>query len=126
MEDNFTPQPGDTSISIPVTFDYRGGRGANIKHKITAVIVFLVIAIVGSIFFWKSDNFFLWQKFIYDLILLYICLLGIRYIALRELYFSDMFEKMKKENGILELGTIWGIFDIDTEHPYTCYFKKRI
>ena len=68
MEDNFTPQPGDTSISIPVTFDYRGGRGANIKHKITAVIVFLVIAIVGSIFFWKSDNFFLWQKFIYDLI----------------------------------------------------------
>lgn len=124
MEDNFTPQPGDTSISIPVTFDYRGGRGANIKHKITAVIVFLVIAIVGSIFFWKSDNFFLWQKFIYDLILLYICLLGIRYIALKELYFSDMFEKMKKENGILELGTIWGIFDIDTEHPYTCYFKN--
>ena len=57
MEDNFTPQPGDTSISIPVTFDYRGGRSANIKHKITVVIVFIVISIIGTLICWKKEDF---------------------------------------------------------------------
>ena len=124
MEDNFTPQPGDTSISIPVTFDYRGGRSANIKHKITVVIVFIVISIIGTLICWKKEDFFLWQRFVYNFILLYGSLLCIRYIGLKELYFSDMYEKMKATNNILDLSTIWGIFDIDLEYPYICYFKN--
>ena len=37
------PQPEDTSFSIPVTFDYKGGRASNRKWKIisTLIVIFL-------------------------------------------------------------------------------------
>ena len=124
MEDNFTPQPGDTSINIPVTFDYRGGRSANIKHKITVAILTLVVLIIGLIIIWKNESFVLWQQVILSLVLSYICLFVLRFFGFNELYFSDMYESMKERNCILNVSNIWGIFDIDVSYPYICYFKN--
>lgn len=124
MEDNFTPMPGDTSIHIPVTFGYRGGRGANVKNKIITIIVFVGIAIIGTFICWKNPSFYLWQSIVFTIIVLWGSLLGIRFIGLKELYFSDAYESMKARNGILQLSTIWGIFDISLNYPYICYFKN--
>lgn len=124
MDNNFTPQEGDTSFSIPVTFGYKGGRASNVKSKILTIIVFIGVAIVGTIISWKVDSFFLWQKIVCNIVVLYACLLIIRFIGLKEQYFSDMFEETKARNGILKISNIWGIFDISTTYPYTCFFKN--
>ena len=34
MAVDMQPQPGDYSISLPITFDYKGGRGENKKGKV--------------------------------------------------------------------------------------------
>jgi hypothetical protein len=124
MDNNFEPQQGDTSFSIPVTFGYKGGRASNVKNKIVTVLVFIGVAIVGTIICLKNDNFELWQKVLYSIICVYGSLLVIRFLGLKELYFSDMFEETKARNGLLKPNTIWGIFDISTTYPYTCFFKN--
>ena len=40
------PEPDDYSIRIPITFDYKGGRGENKRNKILLTIVVSIIAII--------------------------------------------------------------------------------
>lgn len=124
MEDNFTPQPGDTSISIPITFDYRGGRSANTKNKIITTIITVVLSVFISIFIFKSEELEIWQKLLYDCGLLWIGLFVIRFVVLKESYYSDIYETLKADDFELKTEDIWQIFEIDFEYPYTCYFRN--
>ena len=46
MAVDMTPQPGDYSINIPITFDYKGGRGQGKKGRIILSLLTVAITIL--------------------------------------------------------------------------------
>ena len=118
------PQKGDFSIQIPITFDYKGGRGEySIKNKIilTVVFVILFIGISVGLFFTGLE---LWQKILYIVAAFVLLLWLFRYMCMNELYYSDILETMLERDYTLYTEDMWQIFDIDYVYPYICYFKN--
>lgn len=124
MSNDFTPQKDDTTIRIPVTFDYRGGRGANIKNKVTLTLVFIAVSIMLVILVCSNEEYILAKKLLLSIVILYAGLFCIRFFALQEFYYSDVYEKNKARNNILSTTDIWNIFNIDSFYPYICYYKN--
>lgn len=124
MAVDMTPQPGDTSINLPITFDYKGGRGENKKGKIILSIADVLLTVVLTVGCALNENLEIWMRFLLPCIIFYIGLFILRFFVLRELWFSDVYETLKATDYDLKLDQIWQIFDIDFEYPYICYFKN--
>lgn len=124
MAVDMTPQPGDTSINLPITFDYKGGRGENKKGKIILSIADVLLTVVLTVGCALNENLEIWMRFLLPCIILYIGLFILRFFVFRELWFSDVYETLKATDYDLKLDQIWQIFDIDFEYPYICYFKN--
>lgn len=125
MGDNdMQPQEGDTSFSIPITFDYKGGRSVTSKHTFITIAILVVIFLVlffGTAF---SGSLDIIQKIPLLAIYVYVVLLIIRFPLLHEATFSDIYETQRESDLKLETPSIWQIFDIDETYPYTCYFRN--
>lgn len=124
MAVDMTPQPGDTSINLPITFDYKGGRGENKKGKIILSIADVLLTVIFTVGCASNDNLEIWMRFLLPCIIFYIGLFILRFFVFRELWFSDVYETLKATDYDLKLDQIWQIFDIDFEYPYICYFKN--
>lgn len=124
MAVDMTPQPGDTSINLPITFDYKGGRGENKKGKIILSIADVLLTVIFTVGCASNDNLEIWMRFLLPCVVLYIGLFILRFFVFRELWFSDVYETLKATDYDLKLDQIWQIFDIDLEYPYICYFKN--
>lgn len=124
MAVDMTPQPGDTSINLPITFDYKGGRGENKKGKIILSIADVLLTVIFTVGCASNDNLEIWMRFLLPCGVLYIGLFILRFFVFRELWFSDVYETLKATDYDLKLDQIWQIFDIDFEYPYICYFKN--
>lgn len=117
------PQPQDTSISIPITFDYKGGRNENKKNKIILTIILILVDIIGITGTIMSDNEF-YKKVVIVAGIFYVVLLLLRYFVFHERYYSDIYETLKEMDFTPNVTTIWKIFDIDYTYPYIAYFKN--
>ena len=118
------PQAGQNSIQIPITFDYKGGRGENNKkNNIIIAVVFALLAILAVVTLVVARIEW-WQKVLYVLVALYIVLWLARIVGFNELYFSDIFETLKERNFNLYTEDMWRIFSIEPTYPYVCYFKN--
>lgn len=124
MAVDMTPQPGDTSINLPITFDYKGGRGENKKGKIILSVADILITLILTVGCALNKNLDLWMRFLLPCVVFYIGLFILRFFVFRELWFSDVYETLKATDYDLKLDQIWQIFDIDFEYPYICYFKN--
>lgn len=118
------PQVGDTAINIPVTFDYRGGRGGNTKNKVIATIAIIIVVsiLIGGIS--TRDQLELLKKSLYDFFVFYAGLVVLRFLVFRELYFSDIYEELLSTDLVMDITQIWQIFEVGTEYPYICYYKN--
>lgn len=121
---DFRPQPGDTSINIPITFDYKGGRGQNTKGKVIVAIGISVITLIGVIGTASNKQAELYIRCFAPCLIFYIGLFLMRFLVFNELWFSDIYEGLVADDYELKLDSIWQIFDIDFEYPYICYFKN--
>ena len=119
-----TPQPEDTTITLPITFDYRGGRGQNVKAKIITTAVILVISVILLLGVARNEELAIYMKVIIDAVIAYVALFLLRFIIFKELYYSDIYETLKEKDYTLDTTDIWQIFDIDFDYPYICYFKN--
>lgn len=124
MAVDMTPQPGDYSINLPITFDYKGGRGQEKKGKIILSIIDVVLTVMISVACATNVNLDTYLRVCIPLGVCYIGLFIIRYFVFRELWFSDIYETLKATDYELKLDSIWQIFDIDFNYPYICYFKN--
>lgn len=124
MAVDMTPQPGDTSINLPITFDYKGGRGENKKGKIILSVADVLITLILTVGCAINKNLDLWMRILLPCVVFYIGLFVLRFFVFRELWFSDVYETLKATDYDLKLDQIWQIFDIDFEYPYICYFKN--
>lgn len=119
-----TPQPEDTTITLPITFDYRGGRGQNVKAKIITTAVILVLSVILILGVSRNEELAIYMKIILDAVIAYVALFLLRFIIFKELYYSDIYETLKEKDYTLDTTDIWQIFDIDFDYPYICYFKN--
>ncbi len=117
------PRPEDGAIQIPITFDYKGGRSQNKLSTIISIllIVFVTVGLVVMLALFKLSII---VKLVLIPLVLYISLLILRFFVGKEQYYSNIYENLKAEDYLLETSSIWQIFDIDFEYPYTVYFKN--
>lgn len=118
------PTPEDTTVSIPITFDYKGGRNENSKNKWILLAVMVVVTIILTIGIISNDNMELWKKIGFIGGMFYIVLLFLRFVVFHELYYSDLYETLKELKNILPITSIWNIFDIEWTRPYIVYYKN--
>lgn len=121
---DFRPQPGDTSINIPVTFDYKGGRAQNTKGKVIMAIGISVITLIGIIGVATNKQLDFYIRVLAPFLIFYIGLFLMRFLVFNELWYSDIFEGLLEDDYELKLDAIWQIFDIDFDYPYIAYFKN--
>lgn len=118
------PEPQDTTINIPITFDYKGGRGENKKNKVIATLVCIVISVILVIGILSNNNLEIWKQWGLVILVLYVFMVFLRYYIFKELYYSDIMEELKAVKNVIPVTKIWSIFDIDFDYPYICYFKN--
>lgn len=119
------PQPNESSIKLPVTFDYRGGRGDNRKSNIITSLVLLAIAIVLTIFISRGEASLIAKIGIIGGAWLVVTLF-VRFKILHEQVYSDAYETLKEVDNIPGTDSFWNIYEIDSEYPYICHFKNGI
>lgn len=121
---DFRPQPGDTSINIPITFDYKGGRGQNTKGKVIVAIGITILTLIGVIGVATNSQLELYVRCFAPFLVFYVGLFLMRFLVFNELWYSDVYEGLLADDYELKLENIWQIFDIDFDYPYICYFKN--
>lgn len=121
---DFKPQPGDTSINIPITFDYKGGRAQNTKGKVILTIGISVLTIIGILGTATNNSAEIYIRVFAPFLVFYIGLFMMRFFVFHELWYSDIYEGLLENDYELKLDDIWQIFDIDFEYPYIAYFKN--
>lgn len=121
---DFKPQPGDTSINIPITFDYKGGRAQNTKGKVILAIGISVLTIIGILGTATNNSAEIYIRVFAPFLVFYIGLFMMRFFVFHELWYSDIYEGLLESDYDLKLDDIWQIFDIDFEYPYIAYFKN--
>lgn len=120
------PEPNDTSIQIPVTFDYRGGRNENRKNKVIVTVVALVLATIVVVGVARNRDMDAVRRVLIIGGVLYGVLLLLRFFVFHELRFSDIYEGMLLTDFQIPTTAIWKIFDIDYEYPHICYYKNGV
>ena len=115
---DFKPQPGDTSINIPITFDYKGGRAQNTKGKVILAIGISVLTIIGILGTATNNSAEIYIRVFAPFLVFYIGLFMMRFFVFHELWYSDIYEGLLESDYELKLDDIWQIFDIDFEYPY--------
>jgi len=124
MAMDMTPQRGDNTINIPITFDYSGGRSSNVKGKVIFSIVISVITVIVIVGMAMNEGLELWQKVIFIGVFFYVMLAVMRYFVFGELRYSDIYETLKAEDYKLRYDYLWQIFDIDDNYPFICYYRN--
>ena len=124
MAQDMQPMPSDTSVLLPVTFDYRGGRGQNTKTTIITTIAIILLTIIFAIGVAKREGIEIYIKPFLVIGIIYIGLFLLRFLVLKERYYSDIYEGMLETDYALNTTDLWQIFEIQDNYPYICFFKN--
>lgn len=118
------PEVGDDFIKLPITLDYKGGRGAHAVFARNVAIVLILCYIAFAVIFFIKGDFPVLVK-IGIVIGVFIVLLRFSCLALfRERYYKRIYQRELDTDGEVDPTTIWSIFDIDAQYPYLCYFRN--
>lgn len=118
------PDKGDTTLTLPVTFDYSGGRKDSNKSRLVWSIILGVIGVIVSIGIATSkDGMFIVNIF---LSILWLCLVSfiIRFPIMKEGKIRKQYIKMHDDNYKYDIKNIWGIYSIDDMYPNYCRFRN--
>lgn len=119
------PELGDTTVSLPVTFDYHGGRVAERKHIWLQAIVTVVLVLFLCILVFQASKP-LYLRLIIVGVIIFATQWFLRFVTFKEAIYSNAYERLKEDDFTPSTSTFWGIFDIDNEYPYIAHFKSGI
>lgn len=123
-ENIMQPRNGDTTINLPITFDYSGGRKESNKSRYIAVGVLSVLGLIigiGTIF--SKEGFFLFNL-IFGLLIMYGVLLIIRFPLLKEHKIRNDLLKIEESDMETDFHNLWGIFEMDEVYPYYAHLRN--
>lgn len=118
------PKVGDYTLTLPITFDYSGGRrNRNKTTRIWAAILGVLSVIIGvGILFRSNSNIFI--NILTCVVVVYVFWFVIRFFLLKEgIYRNEKIRLMDADN-LIPLTEIWGIYDISDMYPYVCRFRN--
>lgn len=118
------PKVGDTSLTLPITFDYSGGRREAKKSKIMwSVILGVIGTIVGvGIIFSKQGTLF--TNVLFGLGEMFAVSLVIRFLILKEGKIRSNMITLKDNDYQYDSQKYWGIYRIENSYPYYCRFRN--
>lgn len=119
------PTEESTTIMLPVTFDYHGGRADDNKGLILSTVVVCVLSIFISIAVARSNKEFV-VKLLIILAILGLSTTFLRFKTFRELVYSDSLETLKELNFTPPTSSFWGIYEVDTLSPHIARFKNGL
>lgn len=125
MEDSsgMRPKMGDTSVTLPITFDYSGGRQDTSKSKrMWSIILAVVMLIIAIGTFCGKNPFYI--KIPLGIAEIFGTTLFIRFILLKERKKKAAYQSILDADGLLGYPSIWGIYKIDDTFPYVCHFRN--
>lgn len=124
-DDNFMrPKMGQTFITLPVTFDYSGGRNESDKTRIAWTVILGVVGLIvclGILF--NKEGFFL-TNIIVTCIVFWGILLFIRKILWKENKMKKEFLENQENDYERSTNDFFGIFAIQEVYPYVCRFRN--
>lgn len=126
MAVDMTPSPDKSSINLPITFDYKGGRGQNLKNKLIYSFITVVLTIGLAVILALNGDIILWMRVLLPIAVLYLGLIILRYAVWNEIRYSDLVESLIEQNYRLQVEDIWQIFEVSDEPPYICYFRNGL
>ena len=123
------PQPDDTRIRLPITFDYQGGRSTKVRGNILFTIVLVVVTLIVVIGLITNTHMKLYLRVPLAIGIFYLVTLFLRMRTFSEKVYSDAYESLNAVDYKPGTPSFWKIFDIETEYPYISHFvggKKGI
>lgn len=120
------PEPDDSSISIPITFDYKGGRNENKRNQIFATIIIVVLTIVLVVGVFMNDDKSIVNRLLIDIVILVVSTTFLRFCVFKETVYSDIFESLKEVDFMPSTSCFWTIYDIDYTYPYICHYMNGL
>ena len=120
------PEPDDYSIRIPVTFDYKGGRGENKRNKILLTAVVSIIAIIIMVGIATNEDNEIWKRCVIDAVIFIVVTTFLRFFVFKETVYSDIFESLKEVDFMPETSCFWQIYDINYDYPYICHYTNGL
>lgn len=118
------PALGDEYITLPITFDYHGGRKDSSKsRKLWAAIISVVGAIIAIGLLFSDNNSFL-VNLVISAAFSFALSLIIRFLFLREKKVRNNYKEMFASDLQVDDSVIWGIYCIEDTYPYICRFRN--
>ena len=118
------PTKGRREMSLPITFDYSGGRQEkNSTSKIWSVIITILGFIIGIGVMFNKKGFILLNILI-GLLIIYVAIFIVRFFLLKEGKVRREYIKVKDSNMQFSSKNLWGIYDISKSKPYICRFRN--
>lgn len=121
--DDMMPSKGQTTVTIPMTFDKKGGRQENTQQRIvwfivvTVIMLFILVAVIT-----QSET--VAEGIIKVSGVLFVYQLASRKLVFREGYYKGCAKELEDNDYSYSSRTFWNIYAITDEYPYICYFKN--
>lgn len=117
------PVKGDTSITLPVTFDYNGGGSEYSKtRKLWAIIVSVIGILASLIMLFGGKNIFI-VKLFFSLVILFVFSIIVRFVILKEAKIRNRMSRITSEDYKREYRDFWGSYSIEEDYPYYVHLK---
>lgn len=119
------PKKGSISMSLPITFDYSGGRGESEKSKKlwSWVLSFVGLFIGIGIIFNKEGLFAV--NLLFGILEIFAVSLIVRFFLLNEGKIRKEYLELEKDDYAFSTKNMWGIYEISNQDPYYyCRFRN--
>lgn len=119
------PMPEDTTIQLPITFDYTGGAQESMKSKvITSVVLVAIMLFIDIACLFASEVDIVTKLCVVTVVTLAVTYF-LRFITFKERMYSDAYETLAETNFNPGTETFWQIYDVSNVHPYICHYSNK-
>lgn len=118
------PKKGATSLFLPITFDYSGGRGESSKSRYIWSAILGVIMFIVSVGVATNKSGFFAVNILLALGIAFISSFAIRMLLLKEGKLREDYNNVYRKDLEKSFGDSWGIYAIDEEYPYYCRYRN--
>lgn len=123
---NMQPKKGDTTINLPITFDFSGGRRDAMKsRKFWGFGLAVVGVIIGLGIMFSKRHFFL-IDWVLGLVFMFIVWKIITLFIFQEKRVRKEQEWVDSRDMKLDWKPTWGIFDVEEQFPHICRFRNNL
>ena len=110
-------------MTLPITFDYSGGRKDTFKSKKLWAVILAIVGVIVAIGIATGDQAF-YIKFPLAALVAYIFAFVIRQFLLGEYPKREAYKGMLDADYKLAYREFWGIFSVESTYPYYCRFRN--